>query len=199
MVLGGVLIVGGIAEVLLLADLGGLWFALLGWFLTSAARAETTDTTLRSSLAGVRVGDVMTAPAVSGVTSQSVADFVTTVVRHRPHRAFPVLDLDGRVAGLVSLVRLARVPAADRDRVRLGEVMAPLDQITVLDPATPLVDAAGALAASRLALVVTDGRLRGVLSASDIASGLEVASLGATPDRGGGPVLARPSGLGSTA
>jgi Zn-dependent protease/CBS domain-containing protein len=187
MVLGGVLIAAGLAEVLLAANFGGLWLVVLGWFLTSAARAETIDVTLRDALAGVRVGDVMTTPAVCGYASQSIADFVATVARHHPHRIFPVVDPDGRLVGVVSLIRLAKVPTTDRHRVRLGDIRAPVDRIRVLEPTTPLIDAAPPLLAGghRLAPVVADGRLTGVITPGDVARATELTTLGITPDRGG--------------
>ena len=188
MVLGALLITAGLLEVVLAAKLGGLWLTALGWFVALAARAETTDAMLRKTLAGVRVGDVMTAPAACGYISQSVADFVATVARRHPHRIFPVLDLDGRLVGLVSLTRLARVPSADRERTRLGDVTAPVDRTRVLDPAAPLIDAAPAMLAGghRLAPVVTNGRLTGIMTSGDLARATELAKLGITPDRGGG-------------
>ncbi|WP_238009503.1 site-2 protease family protein [Dactylosporangium sp. AC04546] len=189
MVLGGLLIAAGFAEVLLTANFRGLWLVVLGWFLAVAARAETVDGTLRKTLAKVRVGDIMTTPAVCGYTSQSVADFVATVARRHPYRTFPVLDLDGRLVGLVSLTRLARVPSADRPTVRVGDVVSvPVGRTRVLDPATSLVDAAPALLAGghRVAPVVTGGRLAGIVTHGDVARATELAELGITPDRGDG-------------
>ncbi len=89
-------------------------------------------------------------------------NFITTVAWKRPDSTFPVLDLDGRLAGVVNLARLARVPAADRDTVRLGDVLTPRDHVLVLDPASPLADAAPALSAGgfRLAVVAVDGMYR---------------------------------------
>lgn len=192
MVLGGLLVTAGIAQVLLTSNLGGLWLVLLGWFLTSAARAETADAVLNRTLADVRVGDVMTAPAAHGYASQSVADFVGSVARHSPHRVFPVLELGGRPVGLVSLARLARIPPAHRDTVRLGDVREPIDRVSVLDLGTPLVDAAPMLLGGghRVAPVVADGHLRGVLSAGDVTRAIELAALGTAPDRRGGDLRA---------
>lgn len=186
-VLGGLLVAAGVADVLLTGDLSGLWLVLLGWFLASAARAETTDAALRGRLAGARVSDVMTAPAVCGYASQTVTSFLTTVARYRPHRTFPVLDLDGRLVGLISLAQLARVPAADRGTTRLADLQLPVARATVLDPATPLAEAAQALAGGgqRLALVAVDGRCSGVVSASDVARAIELAAAGVLPDRSG--------------
>jgi Zn-dependent protease len=186
-VLGLLLVAAGLAQVILLGNLGGLWLALIGWFLVSAANAENTDVQLRKALGGSLVGEVMTAPAVAGYAHQTVAGFVSTVVRHRPHRSYPVLDLDGRLTGLVTLTRLARVPPAARDTVRLAEIQAPRTTVTVLHPDQPLSEVAATVLSGghRLAPVTSDGHLAGVLSSSDLARAVELAGLGEHPDRAG--------------
>lgn len=186
-ILGWLLVAVGLAQVLA-ANLGGLWLVVLGWFLVGAATAEGNDAVLRSSLARLRVGDVMTPSPTCGYATQSVANFISTVAWKRPYRTFPVLDLDGRLAGVVSLARLARVPAAERDMVRLGDVLTPRDRVLVLDPASPLADAAPALSAGgfRLAVVAVDGHVSGVLSVGDLARAVELAALESQPDRSGG-------------
>jgi CBS domain-containing protein len=185
-ILGWLLIALGLAQVLA-ADLEGLWLGLLGWFLVGAATAENSEATLRSSLVGLRVGDVMTPSPACGYASQSVSNFVSTVAWRHPYRTFPVLYLDGRLAGVISLARLAKVSAADRDAVRLRDVITPRDQVVVLDPGSPLVEAAPTMSAStfRLAVVAVDEHVSGVLSVGDIARAVELAALGAKPDHPG--------------
>jgi CBS domain-containing protein len=185
-IFGWLLIAVGLAQVLA-ANLGGLWFALIGWFLVRAASAENADAMLRSGLARLRVGDVMTPSPTCGYATQSVSNFITTVAWRRPYRTFPVLDLDGRLAGVISLARLARVPPAERDVVRLGDVLTPRDHVLVLEPASPLADAAPALSAGRfrLAVVAVDGQVSGVLSVGDLARAVELTALESQPDRSG--------------
>jgi Zn-dependent protease/predicted transcriptional regulator len=186
MVLGTVMMALGFIEILLAANLGGLWFVALGWFLTAAARAEFADAALDGTLTGVHVGDVMSAPAVCGYASQTIADFLATVARVQPYRIFPVLDLDGRLVGLVSLTTLARVPADQRDTVRLARVAQPVAGQGPLSPSTPLVDAApGLLAAGRrLAPVIDGGHVCGVITAGDVARAMQLAALHVIPARG---------------
>lgn len=183
--LGVLLVVAGTAEVLLTGDFSGLWIALIGWFLMTSARAENLDAQLRGALTGIRVREVMSRPPVSGFTSQTVDDFIATVARHAPFRVFPVLDLDGRLTGLVSLARLASVPPRQRASARLGEVQTPVARVQVLDPQALLTESAPAILAGghRLAPVAVEGRLVGVVTASDVARALELAELGAVADR----------------
>jgi hypothetical protein len=55
-------------EVLLWADAGGLWLALIGLFVMSAAAAEATAGAAAAALAGLRVGDIMTPHPDTGGT-----------------------------------------------------------------------------------------------------------------------------------
>jgi len=175
-VLGLLLLVAGGAEVLLAADLGGLWLMLLGAFLATAARAEQAGDDLVALLHGTRVGDVMTAQPVSGGEWQSVASFVETVASKVPYRTFPVVDMDARPVGSVALAELVRVPAARRSAVRLRDMLVPLTRIPVLAPDTPLAEVAVAAVPS-LALVVANGRLVGVLSQNDVERAVHLAIL----------------------
>jgi hypothetical protein len=63
----------GIAEVLIWADAGGLWLAVIGMFVLSAAAAEATAGAAAAALAGLRVGDVMTPDPDIGGTWMSVS------------------------------------------------------------------------------------------------------------------------------
>lgn len=197
-VLGLLLIFAGLAQVLLARNFAGLWLALLGWFLTTAARAENVGTQLRDVLGGLRVGDVMTSPPVCGSAGQTVEDFITSVARHSPHPAYPVLRPDGQFAGVVTLAGLAEVPEPQRSAVHLDAVQVPRSEVTVLDAAAPLADNATTLLADgyRLAAVVSDGRLVGVLTAGDINRSIEMSSLRTRPDRRSPPESGPESGAG---
>jgi CBS domain-containing protein len=126
----------------------------------------------------------MSTPAVCGYTGHSVAVFVAGTAASSPHRAYPVVDLDGRLAGLVTVGGLAAVPAARRSTVRLADVLIPLPQVRVVQPSTPLIEATKLLTDPRRpAVVVADGRPCGVLSPGDIIRTLSIAELGGRPDR----------------
>jgi Zn-dependent protease len=59
-VVGFALVGIGLLESPLTGTLNGIWLALVGWFLISAATAEEQQARIGSRLSGVRVGDVMT-------------------------------------------------------------------------------------------------------------------------------------------
>ena len=53
------LIGGGLAELVVLGSVGGVWLAFLGWFLLQAAAGEARALVARQALGGLRVGDLM--------------------------------------------------------------------------------------------------------------------------------------------
>jgi Zn-dependent protease/CBS domain-containing protein len=182
--LGGLMVAGGFAAVLVGGALTGLWVALVGWFLAVSARAESTTVRLTAAFAGLRAADVMTGPAACGYSGQSVATFVAAVASRHPHEAYPVADVDGRFAGLVVLSRLAAVPAAARAETRLADVLVPPASVTVLRPDSPLSDALKpATDTYRAAVVVTDGRPVGVVTARTLWRTVQVVELGGRPSR----------------
>ncbi|GAB1691658.1 site-2 protease family protein [Krasilnikovia sp. M28-CT-15] len=186
-VTGGLVAGGGLAAVLVSGSLGGLWLMLLGWFLATTAGAEAADVRLTTALEGIDVARVMTAPPVCGYAGQPVAAFIAAVAAGHPHRAYPVVGLDGALTGLVTLPRLAAVPGPQRATTRLADVRVPLARVRVIAPDTPLVGALGVLGDPyRLAVVTDGGRPCGVLSPGDVRRALDVAELGGVPDRGRG-------------
>jgi Zn-dependent protease/CBS domain-containing protein len=184
--LGLAMVGGGLAAVLTTGALSALWIALIGWFLTVSARAESTTVRLTTAFSGLRVADVMAAPPVCGYSGQTVAAFVTAVAGRHPHDAYPVVDLDGHFAGLVVLSRLASVPAPARAGTRLADVLVPPAALRVLRPDTPLEEAATVTADPRRpAVVVDDRRPCGLLSAGDVWRALQIVEMGGRPDRAG--------------
>jgi Zn-dependent protease len=73
----------GLLESLMTGTLNGIWLALVGWFLVSAATAEEQQARIGSRLSSLRVSDVMTSRPVVADATMTLADF------HRPAGAGP--------------------------------------------------------------------------------------------------------------
>ena len=158
---------------------GGLWFALIGGFIVVAAQAERTRATIEHELAGVSVTDVM-APDPVTVPDWLTADgAISSHVGRHLYSAFPVIDAEGRAAGLLTLDGLRRVPPAERGLRRVSDV-------AVRDPALTVtgdVDVAElvlrpAFARIGRAVVVSDaGEVIGLVSTTDVERRLKRAEL----------------------
>ncbi len=169
-VFGWLLVVIGLVTFLRTGTFGGLWLALIGWFLITAATAEGRQAQLRGALAGVPVRDAMTPEPLTVPAATTVEDFLTGARYRYRHSAFPVTE-DGAPVGLVTLDSVRKVPQAEAHAVRVRDVMVPLWQTTVVEPDSPLADLLPRMepGAEHRVLVVDQGRLAGIVSLSDVS------------------------------
>ncbi len=168
-VLGAVIVGLGLVETLTYNVLDGVWLALIGWFLISAATAERQTAAAEIALDGVRVADVMTPHPDVASGWHSVADFTDEAARSRQD-AFPVVDFDGKLTGVVLTSQLARIPARDRPGLRLDQVMQPVPpacRAAPGDPAAPLASRVP-LGGQVAAVVLADSQVAGVVTVSDL-------------------------------
>jgi Zn-dependent protease/CBS domain-containing protein len=177
-IFGVILIVLGLVQFLVGAGVGGLWLALIGWFLVGAATAEEQQARVGDALSGVRVGDVMTAHPQTIAPDISVADFVDRHLLAHRHSAFPLTDGD-RPVGLVTLDRVRQVPYERRSSLRISDVACPPEDLVLTAPDEPLTELLPRLAdcADGRALAVEDGRLVGIISPSDISRAVQQGTL----------------------
>lgn len=100
---------------------GLLWFALIGFFVIAAGRAEETGVAMHATFAGLGLRRVTAVPAVvidsSTTVPEALGDFFSTLGYH----AFPVVE-GGRPIGLITMEQLAAVPAGRRAQTLVGSV-----------------------------------------------------------------------------
>lgn len=103
---------------------------LIGWFLISAASAEQAAATVASALAGVRVADIMTADPDLTPGGSTVQDFIDAIAIHSRQDAFPVVDFNGRLTGLMVVDQLTRIRPVNRPSCGLTESHLPFRRRT---------------------------------------------------------------------
>ncbi|MFC4150477.1 site-2 protease family protein [Micromonospora mangrovi] len=177
-VLGALLIGLGLWQFIAGAGVGGLWLALIGWFLIGAAGVEERQARMGSALRGVRVADVMTPQPQTASGEMTVADFVDHYLFAYRHSALPLTD-EGRPVGLVTLDRVRGIPADRRASTSLAEVSCRAEELVLARPDEPLNELLPRLSecADGRALVVVDQRLVGIVSPSDISRAVQRGSL----------------------
>jgi Zn-dependent protease/CBS domain-containing protein len=195
-VLGVLIIAVGLFQTIFARNLSGLWLVLLGWFLTTAANAETASVRMNRALDRRRVRDIMATAPVAGHLDERVDTFIAETVLPHPHDSYPVLDDAGRPVGIVYLSDIARIDPAERPRMALRAALAPDAAVPTVTPDDPALVAARNLTPSNPLVAVTDDeRLVGVVASSDVAHALALAGLGpdgparrdrpqGSPDRG---------------
>lgn len=172
---GQAMIGGGLALLLLVGSPGGLWLALIGWFLAKAAASEASLATLREAFGGLRVTDAMVSSPQTVPADLTLDAFARDLFWGSRHAAYPVMS-NGSAVGILPFKAVAQVPAAERAVLRAGEAAVPLDEALILHPGDNLADAAVELATSGLgrALVLDGEELVGLLSITDISRLLEL-------------------------
>ncbi|MEU1684818.1 site-2 protease family protein [Micromonospora sp. NPDC005707] len=173
-VLGALLIGLGLWQFLAGSGVGGLWLALIGWFLIGASTMEERQARMGSALRGIRVAEVMTPQPQTASGEMTVADFVDHYLFAYRHSALPLTE-EGRPIGLVTLDRVRGIPADRRAATTLAEVSCRADELVLATPDEQLSDLLPRLSACAdgRALVVTDQRLVGIVSPSDISRAVQ--------------------------
>jgi CBS domain-containing protein len=95
------------------------------------------------------------------------------------HSAYPVQGSDGRIAGLVTLAQLRRVPPAQRDTTRLVDIAIAIPDVAIAAPRDSVVSLLDRLIpeAGGRALVFDHGELVGILTPIDVARAAELRGL----------------------
>ncbi|MGW4984177.1 site-2 protease family protein [Streptomyces mirabilis] len=149
---------------------GGLWLMAIGLFMAGAAAAERRWAELVTALRGMRVGQAMTSPVVTGPDWLTVDRFLSEVAAETRHSVLPLLDFDGRPSGVVRLRSLATGPSARQASLYARDVATPLSRCTLAAPdelLNSVLERPGAGGVLPI-LVMEDGRLRGIITGHDI-------------------------------
>jgi Zn-dependent protease/predicted transcriptional regulator len=179
-ILGFVLIALGVLQVVTGRGLGGVWLALIGWFVVSAASAEEQQARLGGRLAGVKVGQVMAVRPTVLDGNLTVADFIAQVALTHQYSTYPLVDQYGQLTGLVTLNRVRAVAPELRATTRLQEIACPPSEVPTARPEESLVELLERMngcADGRAVVVDNAGQVVGVVSASDVARSLQLADL----------------------
>ena len=164
-----ILIAIGLAEFAAGGSVGGLWLIVLGWFVFNAARSEERYEALERDLGGVRVRDVMSPDPFTAPDSQSVAGLVDDFVSHTRGSAAPLIGIDGRVTGLLTLSRCKLVPDARRRSTVAGDIAEPIDRVAKAAPDDLLLEALRRGGGAEPRLLVFEGELLvGIVTPTDV-------------------------------
>jgi hypothetical protein len=163
------LIAWGVLQFLAGYWVGGIWSALIGMFLNSAAQGGYQQVLIRQALHGQPVRRFMTAEPIVVPTSLGLMQWVEDYVYRYHRKAFPVVSGD-RLVGIIDTSALAGVPRSEWDQHTVGEVMwRDLSALTIA-PDSDALDALTKLQRPGISrLLVTEGdRLVGSVSFKDL-------------------------------
>jgi Zn-dependent protease len=151
----------------------GIWFVLLGFYLSSAARASIERVWARGALEGVPVRALMLTRLDIVPADLTLDEFVNEHLLGSDQTCFPVQS-SGRFVGLVSLADV-RVARGDWHTRIVENIMMPADRVVTVAPdasAANALDELGRRNVEQLAVVGGDGALVGLLRRRDVVQWL---------------------------
>jgi len=151
------------------SGLGSVWWVLIGWFISSLAAMSYRQLVIDDKLKDFTVADLMHTQFDVVAAETDLPDFVERQLLHSSQQFWPVME-GSSLAGVVTLLEIARLSEETRRGKSVGDVMRSLDSVTVLSPNTRMLSAVGPLtrAGDEPAPVVAGGKLVGLIRHADV-------------------------------
>ena len=162
---------------------GGLWIAVIGWFLDNAASAQVHQVMFQGLLVGHRVSQAMNTQCASVLGSLTLQDLVDKHILASGQRCFLVNRSDDTV-GLMTLHRIKEVPRSEWVTTSAAQVMLPWEELKRVDPDAELWAALQEMDRDGVNQmpVTRDHKVIGMLSREDVITFLRtLQELGAQP------------------
>ncbi len=165
----------GLLNVLFGNFIAGIWQAMIGMFLRTAALSSYQQVLMRKALEGETVERFMEKNPVTAPASISIKDLVEKYIYTYHYKMYPVVD-DGNLLGCITTRRVKEIPQEQWGGRTVGESLV---QCSMDNAVSPNVDAMKALSImnrtgnSRL-MVIDKDRLVGIITLKDIMGYLAV-------------------------
>lgn len=145
--------------------LGGLWFAVIGFFLVTAANAGRVRRQALETLVGISLGEAMSHPAVTIASGTTLEAAYPYFARHR-YTAFPVTRPTGRPLGLMTLEQVKRVPRSSWPTTIVDDIVERDTDLVVneREDIAPLLDHAAFQRVGRAAVLDQSAKTIGLIS-----------------------------------
>jgi Zn-dependent protease/CBS domain-containing protein len=155
--------------------IGGLWLAIIGWFLNNAAAQSYQRLLVEELLGGVLVARLMRTHGPVVTPETTVEELVQSWIFGSDERALPVM-VGERLVGLVCIHDVRKVQREHFGTTTVGAIMTPRDRLHTAKPGEDVVTAMQTMARADVSqLPVLDGdRMVGLLRRRDIARYLEI-------------------------
>ncbi len=162
--------------------IGGLWLALIGWFLGNAARQSYRVRLIEDRLGSLPVRRVMHHDYQVVEPDTRVQDLVDDGFLAFSQRAYPVVS-DGELRGMVCLEDVRRLGRDQWSSQRVADVMTPIEQLHTVSPSQSAAATLALLAEKGVNQlpVVEHGRVLGLVTREDILKWM-VLSPGGSPE-----------------
>jgi predicted transcriptional regulator len=151
----------------------GVWLAMIGWFLLSAAKQSYAQAETRTALEGLLVSDIMTNEPPTVGREISLEDYAREV--NRSKRSSHLVVAHGQLVGMISSDALGRVPQDEWGSTSVQAVMTQRDKLLWTEPgesALKLLDRMRSVGTQQMP-VIADGSVVGMVTRESIVHALE--------------------------
>jgi len=171
------LIIFGIWQILMGFFFNGMWIALIGWFIHSAAVRGYQQVLMKDMLKNLRAKDLMNTDFESVGSDLSIQQLVEDYVLKKKERAFLVSDA-GKLLGIVCLEDIKAVVPEKRASTKIKDIMTPQEKMEVASPEDNGNDILSKLSSRNVHQlpVMEKGKIQGILCRSDILNFLHLRS-----------------------
>lgn len=176
-VTGALIVAAGVADLFATDAMGGLWIAMVGVFLFSAAGVEAQAAEATAALAAMRVREVMIPGPVVAPAGFAVADFAFVAARF-PQEVFPVVDGAGTLTGVIFADDLRGITPDTARGGTVAQAAAGLPPAYVAapdDPATSLLRSPP-LRGVLVAVVADEGKVAGLVTVHELTAAVSRAN-----------------------
>jgi Zn-dependent protease len=148
---------------------GGLWLALIGWFLGNAARQSYQLRLIEDRLGRLPVSRVMHHDYRTVEPNTTLQQLIDEGFLVLSQRAYPVVA-DDSLYGIISMEDVRPLQRDQWPVQRVADLMTPVERLHTVGPSTPASQALAQLAEKGVNQlpVIEDGRLLGLVTREDI-------------------------------
>ncbi len=149
---------------------GMIWVGLLAFLLHGAADAAYRQAIMLDALRNIPVRDMMRLDVHALREDATLPEAVDEVMARYPDVSFPVADSEHQFRGILTAQQVDSIPPPFRPRIRVTELMRPIDDGAAVDPDTPATRALERIHETGVdPLPVCDaGRLVGLVGEGDL-------------------------------
>jgi predicted transcriptional regulator len=134
---GFLFIAGGIWLIFTGNFFNGIWIAIIGWFIQSAASGSYQQLVLQDMLKEHAAAEIMTRDCANVSPDITLEKLVNENILVSRQRCFPVVK-DDHIQGLVTLDNVRTIPPENRSTTTVGQAMVTLDNLKSVKPGDDL-------------------------------------------------------------
>ena len=174
--IGYIFIAGGIFWLFYFGDLfNGIWLALIGWFLQSAASGSYRQMLIQDMLKGHSASEIMSRDCQTVAPDLTIDKLVNENIMASGRRCFPVTS-GGRAEGMITLKDVQKIPREQWNSKTVRDAMTPMDKIKAVTPNEDLSNIMQTLAQNDInqVPVVDDNNVVGIVARDNLVNFINV-------------------------